>query len=69
MKNDGNPSNRGKSTKRAHLENALHRDILGGWDNFDCNAHDQYSYMEANMAEIADAKCANKKNTKGRSKK
>ena len=29
--------------------NALHRDISGGRDNFDCNAHDQYSHMEANM--------------------
>ena len=28
--------------------NALHRDISGGRDNFDCNAHDQYSHMEAN---------------------
>ena len=37
--------------------NALHRDILGGRDNFDCNAHDQYSHMEANMVEIAGAKC------------
>ena len=32
-------------------------DILGARDNFDCNAHDQYSHMEANMAETADAKC------------
>ena len=30
--------------------NALHRDISGGRNNFDCNAHDQYSHMEANMA-------------------
>ena len=37
--------------------NPLHRDISGGRDNFDCNAHDQYSHMEANMAEITDAKC------------
>ena len=37
--------------------NALHRDILGDRDNFDCNAHDQYSHMEGNMAEIAGAKC------------
>ena len=37
--------------------NALHWDISGGRDNFHCNAHDQYSQMEANMAEIADAKC------------
>ena len=29
----------------------------GGRDNFDCNAHDQYSHMEANTVEIADAKC------------
>ena len=37
--------------------NALHRDISGGRDNFDCNAHDQYSLMEANRAEIGNAKC------------
>ena len=36
---------------------SLHRDISGDRDNFNCNAHDQYSHMEANMAEIADAKC------------
>ena len=28
-----------------------------------------YMYMEANMTEIADAKCASKKNMKGNSKK
>ena len=37
--------------------NALYRDISGGRDNFDCNAHDQYSQMEANIVEIAGAKC------------
>ena len=39
--------------------NTLQRDISGGGggDNFVSNAHDQYSHMEDNMAEIADATC------------